>query len=879
MGCARAAVVALLAVLPFSQVSAEITLDGTMGAAGPLAGPNFTIADTDGTTQGTNLFHSFSVFNINSTESATFTGPAGLDNVISRVTGGTASSIDGLFRSTVPSADVYFINPAGVVFGQNATLDVPGAFHTSSADELRFTDSNVFSASNPPATVLTAAAPAAFGFLGANPAGITFNDSALSVPTGQTLSLVGGDVTIAGTDRNRPSPQLEAASGRINLVSVGASGGVTIAGGELDAGGFAAYGEITVAESRLAVSGSPSGAVYIEGGNIVVDSSHIRADNSGPADGGGITFKGKDVLIRFDENRLRSDQTQPRIEIDNFDSGRGGDIDIQADSLTLENGVRVIAYTGGSGRGGDLNITVDRFEASSTGTAFTETDGTGRGGDVTLAASTVLVIGELGALPTGISADTGGDGAGGDVLVRADDVELVEAGFIDAFAFQGSTGKGGDVTVVATNSVEIRNGSAIQSAALGSGDSGDVEVTAGRILVFSDDGPGFTQLNTFSFFGTGNAGDLTLRASSLEVREGIVGSVAIGPGSGGDTRIFVDSLLVDGNGIVTPEFGDPQLVIDPVDFTQISSGGLIPSSGPAGNVEIVAKSVVVRGGASIDSGTAGMNPGGNIDITADQIRIETDARIDTTTNASGPAGTISLKATDLVLSDGGNITASSSGTGLAGDIAIDVANSIRISDGLVTTEALASDGGNITLNAVTLIDLLNSSITTSVGSGAGAGGNINIDPQFVIVQNSNIIANAFGGPGGNINIVAGLFLMDPSSVVSASSALGIDGIINVDSPVADVTSGVTELPADELDASTLVQAPCAARTGGGTSSLTSAGRSGLPADPDGYMPSPGLASGTSPVSTADAVNVPAQLHSGTHGDSALLLAMSGFGCS
>ena len=112
MACFRVSVIALLAALPFSQVSAEITLDGTMGPAGPLSGPAFTIADTLGTTQDANLFHSFSVFNIDSTESATFTGPAGLDNVISRVTGGTASSIDGLFRSTVPGADVYFINPA-----------------------------------------------------------------------------------------------------------------------------------------------------------------------------------------------------------------------------------------------------------------------------------------------------------------------------------------------------------------------------------------------------------------------------------------------------------------------------------------------------------------------------------------------------------------------------------------------------------------------------------------------------------------------------------------------------------------------------------------------------------------------------------------------
>ena len=91
MICARISVIALFAALHFAPVSAEITLDGTRGPAGALAGPDFTIANTVGTTEGANLFHSFSAFNIDSTESATFTGPAGLDNVISRVTGGSTS--------------------------------------------------------------------------------------------------------------------------------------------------------------------------------------------------------------------------------------------------------------------------------------------------------------------------------------------------------------------------------------------------------------------------------------------------------------------------------------------------------------------------------------------------------------------------------------------------------------------------------------------------------------------------------------------------------------------------------------------------------------------------------------------------------------------
>jgi filamentous hemagglutinin family protein len=95
---------------PFAQ--SEITLDGSMGATGSLAGPDYQITEDLGQRAGSNLFHSFGQFNINSAESATFSGSAGIKNVISRVTGGQASIIDGAFNSTIPGANVYFLNPS-----------------------------------------------------------------------------------------------------------------------------------------------------------------------------------------------------------------------------------------------------------------------------------------------------------------------------------------------------------------------------------------------------------------------------------------------------------------------------------------------------------------------------------------------------------------------------------------------------------------------------------------------------------------------------------------------------------------------------------------------------------------------------------------------
>ena len=153
----------------------------------------------------------------------------------------------------------------------------------------------------------------------------------------------------------------------------------------------------------------------------------------------------------------------------------------------------------------------------------------------------------------------------------------------------------------------------------------------------------------------------------------------------------------------------------------------------------------------------------------------------------------------------------------------------------ISTRAAVSDGGNIQVAAVEMIHLEQSEITTSVESGTGAGGNIDIDPDFVILQQSNILANAFGGPGGNINIVAGNFIATPDSVISASSTLGIDGTVNISSPDETVSEDLAVLPDNYLDVTSLIGERCG--TSPGSSSLVDAGPGGRAVDPDGYLPS------------------------------------------
>src|SRR5215212_3954903 len=203
----------LAALLAAAPVQAQIVTDGSVGPKVSLRGGEIKIGAELGSRRGDNLFHSFEKFGIATGQTATFTGPGTIKNVISRVTGGEISNIDGTLRSTVGQADLYFLNPAGVMFGPNATLDVPGSFHVSTAHELRFADGASFSALDKTGSGLTVAPPEAFGFLDRPRGRISVDQSALEVKPGKILSLVGSDVDIVGG----PTESLKAPNGAARI--------------------------------------------------------------------------------------------------------------------------------------------------------------------------------------------------------------------------------------------------------------------------------------------------------------------------------------------------------------------------------------------------------------------------------------------------------------------------------------------------------------------------------------------------------------------------------------------------------------------------------------------------------------------------------------
>ena len=293
---------------------------------------------------------------------------------------------------------------------------------------------------------------------------------------------------------------------------------------------------------------------------------------------------------------------------------------------------------------------------------------------------------------------------------------------------------------------------------------------------------------------------------------------------------------------------------------EISSSSTGAASGNAGSITIQglaspANSVTIVN-SSLLTNAENTGRGGSITVDATNLTLNNatvSASVNNFDNSPGStdSATVGLGNIDLTASTmtmkGSTITTESSGLRNAGDIRInpDVAgNSFEMQNSTINTSAALADGGNIGINATNMVRLTDSIITSSVGNETKTdttGGNVTIDPQFVILQNSQIRANAFAGSGGAINVTAGVFLADPNSVVDASSQQGPQGTVNIQSPVQNVGGQLTPMAQEFSSAAALLAQQCAARAADGKfSTFVVAGREGLPTEPGGFLASPSL---------------------------------------
>ncbi len=914
-------------------VYAQIRPDGTLPNNSTVRLNGSTHIIEGGTRAGGNLFHSFSEFSVPIKETAHFNNAADVQNIFSRVTGGSVSNIDGIIKAN-RTANLFLINPNGIVFGENASLNVGGSFVGTTANAIQFGDRGFFSATNPeaPSPLLTINPSALlFNQIAAasiqnnsvallaekDPAG--FDVSGLRVPDGKSLLLVGGNINMDGG-------QLNAYGGRVELGGLAARGsvGLNVDGDKLSL-------DFPVASTRADISLTNGASVYVEaggGGDIAVNARNLEITsrsllsagigqglgNAG-AKAGNITLNATgDVKIDGNGNDIANNVQRQGI-------GDGGNITLSTNSLSLTNGAQLQAFTLGQGDAGNVIVNAtksvsldDSVILSSVGSVSDSPEQRnaikGNGGNIQITTPQLSLTNVA-----QLQAVTFGQGDAGNVIVNATKSVSLDGSGSAIFSSVGDVsdspekrnaikGNGGNIQIT-TPQLSLTNGAQLQAGILAQGNSGSVIINAtksvsldGSSYIFSSVGNvsesleqrnatkgngGNIQITTpqlsltngaelvASTYGQGNAGNVTvnaLDAVSLAGNAYIFSTVESGGvGKGGDININTATLsLKDGAQLQT--------------LTRGASDTLPAGRGDAGNVNVtVTGAVDIAGekngfpsaiGSSVLTETQGN--GGNITIDSSSFSLREGAKLETSTLGQGNAGTIKVNAAQQVTISGkssnfnsGLYVGSDSLTGTPGDIIVTSPRVTLDNTGILSTESALGNGGNINLQSDLLIMRRGALISTTAGtaSAEGNGGNITINtPKGFIVavpkENSNITANAFKGSGGKVQINAtgiyGLTVLSrkdlmrllgtsdltqeidfqklPSSITAISQTNpNLNGQVNLNTPDADPSRGLTQLPINLVDASSQIDNSCNPGSKQRASSFTITGRGGLPPNP------------------------------------------------
>ena len=412
---------------------AQIVPDNTLGSESSTVNSNVGISGLEsdlidgGATRGTNLFHSFQEFNIREGKGAYFTNPTGIESIFSRVTGGNASQILGKL-GVLGNASLFLINPNGIVFGSNATLDVKGSFVSSTANSINFADGVQFAAQNPTAPLLTMSVPIGLQF-GLNPKSIQVlgngqglrktsqlidTNTGLQVQPNQSLAIVGGDLLLSGAT-------IKTAGGQVALGSVDSSSLVSLIptpqGWNLDYSSVSNFQDISLIGTAVVdVSGEGSGNVQIYGKTLTLQNgSQIEASTLGAKSGGEISIFAAEAVNLI-----------------------GG-----SDDPNNSSGLTALVYPGATGNGSSLTIETKELNLLDGAQIITGTFDAGSAGNLTIKANSVILTGILptdNRVNSGIftSVNPGATGNSGDLLIETKQLTMTDGAQI----FTGTLGFG-----------------------------------------------------------------------------------------------------------------------------------------------------------------------------------------------------------------------------------------------------------------------------------------------------------------------------------------------------------------------------------------------------------------------------------------------------
>jgi filamentous hemagglutinin family protein len=667
--------VALFASRAIAQVMPDQTLPA--GERSQVSGdPNFQI--DGGATRSNNLFHSFQQFSIPTGGSASFNNAANITNIITRVTGSNGSNIDGLLRAN-GTANLFLINPNGIVFGANAQLQIGGSFLASTANRLKFADGFEFSTTadqTPP--LLTISAPIGLQY-GTRPGEVRSQSAILQVPNGRTLNLTGGNVAIDGG-------QLLAPGGRVELAGVAAAGevGLTQQGQEwrLSVPDGLARADVAIGNDALIdVRSDSGGSIAITARNFTSTGLGTRI-RAGIAEGlGTVEAQAGDIDINATE-AINLDEMVISNRVEQKGTGNTGNINITTGTLSLTNGTEVVASTFGQGNAGNITITAsDAVSFDGVGSngfssgAFSSVaaSGMGQGGNISITTGTFSLTN--GAL---VGADTFGQGNAGNITITTSDaVSFDEVGSnrfnssASSSVAPGGIGQGGNISIT-TGTFSLTNGAQVGPATFGQGNAGNITITASDVVSFDGVSNGFSSgaFSSVESEGIGRGGTIAVNTNRFFITNGAVLSASSrGQGAAGNLEVTARQLHLDNLGSIqaqttSGEGGNiilqvPALLLLRRGSFISTTAGTDQAGGDGGNIILNSNVIVaVPKENSNILANAFTGRGGNIRITTEGLlgieprSAETALSDITASSQFGISGTITLSTPDVDPSQG-----------------------------------------------------------------------------------------------------------------------------------------------------------------------------------------------------------------------------------
>ncbi|AFY55534.1 filamentous hemagglutinin family N-terminal domain protein [Rivularia sp. PCC 7116] len=792
----------------FAQ-SSNIVPDNTLGAESSQVLENFQGLPveiiTGGAERGINLFHSFQEFNVSEGRGTYFFSPnAEIQNILARVTGRNLSDVLGILGTLGGSQpNLFLINPNGIVFGENASLDVGGSFVASTANAIEFGKQGLFSASNPQTPGLLNVSPSALFFNAvANQKTNSIESQAfLTVPESKSLLLLGGNISPNTQSTGNiilNGGRLRAPGGRVEIAGLGESGKVDLnhTKNQLSLGFPEDIKRVDVSLLNIAeidVTAGGGGDISIYAQNLdILEGSDICAGIGADESCGGLNLNNGSANAQAGDITLDATEkitiANPVSEVNNNVNsdaiGNSGNINIGGKSIEINDGAIILAITFGKGNAGSINIFAEdtvSIKDSDGNNSFIanniRNNAIGDSGGINITTGSLFV--NDGAQ---IKSLVYGKGNSGRITINARDQVSFDGRDTNDFPSSaltrvevGAVGNGGGIDIN-TNFLSITNRAQIASVTQGRGNASDISINAqSQVSLLNSDI--ITEVSEEGGIGIG--GDININTGALLLQDGssLLADVENFGKAGNITINVGDRMVVEGEGLSA--LRNSTNIVPSQISTTVESG----AEGEGGNIDISANSLSIDDAGFISSRTAGKGNAGNIKLKArneiivkgiDSDGMPSSINAIVGSNAVGDGGNIEISANSLSIEDGGFISSRTAGKGNAGSIKLKASNEIILKgkDSADLPSAITAtvgsnavgDGGNIDITTG-LLSLNDGGIISSDTSGDGKAGNLNIKTNNLTLRNdARVSVSTFGKKdAGDLNIITDFLRLEDTS--------------------------------------------------------------------------------------------------------------------